>query len=363
VQPVPSPRATPLQACVFSPHRQGRWPYGGRDRDSQQGTMKPHRHSEPHLISGARVATCIWAAASLSLGVATGICKPRPPTPPIPCIGLAHTEHFDQPLQMPSDQVIDPSVWAESWSGYCLDRSSSTVVPWAIPMAGTDRTWVDPASGAIRFWYRPGYDSGAGPGHIATLLFVIKTNALFSDDFRRCTGALAPWKVQSGSWALGGGTLEGSNPPNSYAYCYFDTNWTSYSVEASLQFPGGGFGGGLGGRLNPANGAHYAAWIYPEGGGGTNVLKLIKFLTWETWGTNGTNNHVPMASTNLAVGTGWHPVKLVFNGNQIDVYYDGARVINTTDAEPQPYSSGGLTLDMWIDATTYSMSVSNLVSY
>ena len=78
---------------------------------------------------------------------------------------------------MPSDQVIDPSVWAESWSGYCLDRSSSTVVPWAIPMTGTDRAWVDPASGAIRFWYRPGYDTGTGPGHLATLLTLVSANS------------------------------------------------------------------------------------------------------------------------------------------------------------------------------------------
>ena len=71
---------------------------------------------------------------------------------------------------MPADQVIDPTVWAESWSGYCLDRSSSPVVPWVIPMVVTNRPLVDPVSGAIRFWYRPGFDSGSGPGNMARLL-------------------------------------------------------------------------------------------------------------------------------------------------------------------------------------------------
>ena len=79
-------------------------------------------------------------------------------------------ESFDQPCRMPTNQVIDATVWAESWSGYCLDRSSSPVVPWVIPMVVTNRPLVDPASGAIRLWYRPGFDSGSGPGNTARLL-------------------------------------------------------------------------------------------------------------------------------------------------------------------------------------------------
>jgi len=87
--------------------------------------------------------------------------------------------------------------------------------------------------------------------------------------------APAPW---GGRWSLGGGMLQGSSQPWKYAFCYYDTNWTSYSVEATVQFPVGAFGGGIGGRLNASSGAHYAAWIYPEGSaGGSNILAVIKF--------------------------------------------------------------------------------------
>jgi hypothetical protein len=37
-------------------------------------------------------------------------------------------------------------------------------------MVVTNRTQVDPVCGAIRFWYRPGFDSGSGPGSTAVLL-------------------------------------------------------------------------------------------------------------------------------------------------------------------------------------------------
>ena len=129
----------------------------------------------------------------------------------------------------------------------------------------------------------------------------------------------------------------------------------------TLQFPAGGYGGGVGGRLNPTNGAHYAAWIFPAGGGGTNLLKLIKFSSWTAWSYGGTN-YWPMEVASLPpVGTGWHPLKLVLSGGSIEVYYDGTRVISTTDIEANPYTSGGITLDAWTESTPYFMSISNLV--
>ena len=139
--------------------------------------MKPQQRSKLCLAKRTGATIRVLVSAILILGVHAGICKPRPLTPPLPSVGLMHREHFDQPLRMASDQVIDPSVWAESWSGYCLDRSSSEVVPWAIPMTVTNRAWVDSFSGAVRFWYRPGYDTGAGPGHVATLLTLVTANS------------------------------------------------------------------------------------------------------------------------------------------------------------------------------------------
>ena len=95
---------------------------------------------------------------------------------------------------------------------------------------------------------------------------------LFSDNFTRGTdpGPLAPWLTsQSTNWVVTGGVLRGgTNTPQTYGYAYITNSWINYSVQARLQFPVGVFGGGIGGRLNTNNGAHYGAWVYPEGSPG-----------------------------------------------------------------------------------------------
>src|ERR1051325_1394950 len=87
---------------------------------------------------------------------------------------------------------------------------------------------------------------------------------LFSDTFTR-TNDLGAWLVNAGQWAVSNAMQAGLNPTFSYANAYITNNWTNYSVQAQFKFPAGAFGGGLGGRLTPGTGAHYAAWIYPEG--------------------------------------------------------------------------------------------------
>ena len=136
----------------------------------------------------------------------------------------------------------------------------------------------------------------------------------------------------------------------------------NYSVEGQVRFSStSGWGGGLGGRLNPVTGAHYGAWIYPEGSpGGSNVLKLIKFAGWTSW--SGT----PMAEATLPqVGTNWHTLKLEFLTNQIAIYLDGVQVINTTDNSfdgQSPYLSGGITADMYASPDVpYIMSLDNVL--
>ena len=85
---------------------------------------------------------------------------------------------------------------------------------------------------------------------------------LFSDDFTRGTdpGPLPPWTTNAdgGDWTVTGGVLIGGpNTLPSYGDLYITNSWDDYSVQAQFQFPVGAFGGGLGGRLNPATGAHY----------------------------------------------------------------------------------------------------------
>jgi VCBS repeat-containing protein len=131
-------------------------------------------------------------------------------------------------------------------------------------------------------------------------------------------------------------------------------------VEGQVQFPAGAFGGGIGGRVNPATGARYSAWIYPDGSlGGSNVLKLVKFRDWTTW------NGVPMKQVSLpSVGTGWHALKMVFKGSRIQVSYDGTLMIDVTDNNYDsraPYLSGGISGDLWTYTSSYVMGLDNVV--
>jgi len=164
---------------------------------------------------------------------------------------------------------------------------------------------------------------------------------------------LLPWAVRLGTWTVMSGELHaGSRSGYTYVYTYTAPLWADYSVEGRIQFPAGAFGGGLGGRVDPATGAHYGAWVYPDGSsGGSNVLKLVKFRDWANW--SGT----PMQQVNLpSVGTGWHTLKMAFDANRIRVYYDGAPVIDVTDNnyDGRPaYLGGGVSVDTWV-ASGYS---------
>ena len=191
------------------------------------------------------------------------------------------------------------------------------------------------------------------------------TTAQFSDSFTRQPQdptPLLPWTAQLGTWAVSNGVLQGSSAANQYAYAYYSPQpaWTDYTVEGRFQLPADAFAGGLGGRLNPATGAHYGAWIYPDASaGGSNVLKLIKFRDWITW--SGT----PIQQVSLpSVGTGWHTLKLAFTGNRIQISYDGNQVMDVTDnnfdARPA-YTSGGVSVDLWTYTTTYLMTIDDII--
>ena len=228
--------------------------------------------------------------------------------------------------------------WPSDHIGWMLEVQTNA------PGVGITRNWnTITDSTTTNLWTLP---INPANGSVLSRL-VYQTGSLFSDDFTRGTdpGPLTPWVVANGVWEVTGGellggtnALGGSNAAGSYADAYITNTWTDYTVQASIQFPAGGFGGGLGGRLNPINGAHYAAWIYPEGSsGGSAVVKLIKFQDWTDFSYNGTANS-PMAQASLpSVGTTWHTLALAFKGNQISVSYDGTNYIATTDGEAVPY--------------------------
>lgn len=194
-------------------------------------------------------------------------------------------------------------------------------------------------------------------------LYVARPGELFFDDFSRSGAAssIAPWFQQAGSWIITNGILIGTGAANTYGNVYVnDNSWSSYTVQARFQFSNANaLGAGLGGRLNPITGAHYAAWIYPEGSiGGSSVLKLLKFTGWANW------SGVPMQTVNLpGVGTNWHTLALTFQGANIAAVYDGIQVLNILDDNYEgiaPYAAGGISVDMYTYDVPYALAIDDV---
>ncbi len=215
-------------------------------------------------------------------------------------------------------------------------------------------------SGIDSFTYQAG--AGGALSNVASVTITVVpvgSQVLFSDNFST-SGADPLWTTVQGTWTVGSGTMHGTGTSENYANAYATGNWTDYTVQAQIQLPAGAFASGLGGRVNSSTGAHYAAWIYPEGSlGGSAVLKLLKFEGWTTW--SGT----PMATVSLpSVGTTPHTLILGFQGNNVQVLYDGTQYINLSDNgfDSQPaFTAGGISLDLWTYETPYVANISNVL--
>ena len=183
-------------------------------------------------------------------------------------------------------------------------------------------------------------------------LNVVATNVFLVDNFTRGSdpGLLFPWLVQAGNWVVTGGQLRcGTNVPGSYSYLYLTNLWTDYSAQTQLRLTTNGFGGGVAVRLNPATGARYAAWIYPEGSpGGSRMLRLLRFQDWTTF-------TVLQEAVLPAVGTNWHTLKLYAQGNRLAAHFDGSLAATATDTNAQPFLTGSVDLEMWTDAAPYTL--------
>ncbi|MFO1477561.1 MAG: Ig-like domain-containing protein, partial [Verrucomicrobiota bacterium] len=207
------------------------------------------------------------------------------------------------------------------------------------------------ATGVDHFTYRA-YDGTASSG-IANVLLADPTSAsLFSDNFSRSTNttSIDPWIIFAGNWVLTNGTLVGSSPAGgNYAIAYITNSWDDYSVETHLQFSANAYGGGISGRLNPATGARYAAWLYPIG----NNLNLVKFSNWTAPSFLVLNYPVPPLGTNI------HDLKLAFAGSQITVYLDGIQLVSVNDTAA-PYLSGGVSAELYTDSTPYTLTLDDV---
>jgi hypothetical protein len=113
--------------------------------------------------------------------------------------------------------------------------------------------------------------------------------------------------------------------------------WTDYRVEADIKLNTlSNYPGGIRGRVNPSTGAAYSVWLYPAQG----LIRLWKHTSW-----NIDVGLVQLGATAAASfdTQSFHKVALSFQGNQIQVFYDGSLVISATDST---YASGMVALDV-----------------
>lgn len=170
------------------------------------------------------------------------------------------------------------------------------------------------------------------------VLVTAGSTTLFSDDFsprplRNWTasplGLANNWDASSGAAAYNGGghTQLWAGEPG----------WTDYTVEAKVKVTNAGdYPGGLRGRLNPATGGSYAAWIYP----GQGKIKLWRHSVWHI----DTPPTVALAEANVSIATGTaHALAIRFQGSRITVSFNGVDVIDLTDTA---IASGAIALDV-----------------
>ena len=163
--------------------------------------------------------------------------------------------------------------------------------------------------------------------------------ALFGDDFRGGTlanwtasplGLLANWDASSlfAHYNGGGHTQLWAG----------SAAWTDYKVEAKVRLASASdYPGGLRGRVNPATGESYAAWIYPAEG----VIKLFRAAAWniDTAGLE----LLAQASVGTIAPDVWHTLAITFQGSSLTVTWNGSAAIQTTDSV---LAAGAVALDV-----------------
>jgi len=121
----------------------------------------------------------VFVVAGCLLCATGAVAAPRGLPPPMPeIVPVIYYEGFNEAYTngMTNSQItIGNFTLVESWAGYALQRSGSTVTPFVVPAVDTNaHVNVTCDAGAIRLWFKPYWSStttnGTGPGDNARLL-------------------------------------------------------------------------------------------------------------------------------------------------------------------------------------------------
>jgi hypothetical protein len=160
---------------------------------------------------------------------------------------------------------------------------------------------------------------------------------LFADDF---SNGLSGWTPSPlglfSNWSGAAGTASYSGGGHTQIYAG-DPQWADYRFETKVQVTNAAdYPGGIRGRVDTATGGSYAAWIYP----GQSKIKLFRNSVWHI----DTQPSTLLAEASVSISTGtFHTLALDFDGDRIQVLWNGTTVIDVTDAT---YASGAIALDV-----------------
>jgi galactose oxidase-like protein/Big-like domain-containing protein/IPT/TIG domain-containing protein/3-keto-disaccharide hydrolase/Kelch motif protein len=169
--------------------------------------------------------------------------------------------------------------------------------------------------------------------------YVDPTTILFTDDFN--SASLSRWTASPlglfANWSAAGDLADYNGGGHTQIYAG-SGSWTDYTVETKFQlFSSNNYPGGLRGRVDPVSGTSYAAWLYPA----TSTIKLFRTGGWNIDSPGlAVLAQAPVSGITPNV---FHVLALTFSGAQISVSFDGASVIQVTDAG---LAQGAIALDV-----------------
>jgi len=169
--------------------------------------------------------------------------------------------------------------------------------------------------------------------------YVDPLTILFADDFN--LGSFSNWTPSPlglfSNWTASQDLADYNGGGHTQIYAG-NPGWADYSAETKFQlFSNQSYPGGLRGRVNTSTGASYAVWLYPA----SLQIKLLRTGAWSVDAPGlAVLSSVSVANMDPNV---FHRVKLVFSGSLITVVYDGATVLQVSDAT---LTSGAVALDV-----------------
>jgi hypothetical protein len=179
--------------------------------------------------------------------------------------------------------------------------------------------------------------SGAANSPQVIPVTLVVTNLFLTSNFAN-TGmdgwAISPLGLATG-WSIVNQVLQYNGGGQTQVYAG-NSSWTNYTVQASIKLATlSDYPGGIRGRVNPATGAAYTVWMYPQEG-------LIRLFRNTAWNIDAGNTQLGQASLTFD-NQNYHTLALSFTGTQIQVSYDGNAMITVTDST---YASGLVALDV-----------------